>query len=343
MQIRLARPDEAAAIAALVQSAYRGESGRRGWTTESDLLSNDRIAADGVRAIIDGPDSAVLVGETDGRLVVCAELRRHGDHTAYFGMFAVDPDQQTQGVGRQFLAAAEDFAVNAWSADSLRMQVIDARTELIQWYERRGYRLTGETIPMPAELLAVASRADMHFVVLAKPIRASGDVVALSPITAADRPHWSPLWHAYLEFYQETLPEQITTDTFERLVADRELHGVLARDADGSVVGLVHWLYHPSTWSPAGYCYLEDLYVDPAARTGGVGRALIRHVVQTATEHGAEKVYWLTQRDNETARRLYDRVATDTGFVHYEVATERGGGVRSRATRPLGEDLPANF
>lgn len=320
MQIRPARREEAAAIAELVQSAYRGESGRRGWTTESDLLDNDRIGAEGVAAIIDGPDSVVLVGEDGGdggdgeRIVACAELRRHDDHTAYFGMFAVDPTLQNGGVGREILTAAERFAQEAWHADTLRMQVIDARTELIDWYHRRGYQTTDEVIPMPAELLAVASRPDMAFVVLTKALGPK-----LTPITADDRAVWEPLWQGYLEFYEEQLPDAITDNTFTRIVADQELHGVLARDADGSAIGFVHWLFHASTWTPQGYCYLEDLFVAPDARAHGTGAALIAHVVREAREAGAAKVYWLTQEGNSRARSLYDKVATDTGFVHYEI------------------------
>lgn len=326
MQIRTAHADEAATIADLVQEAYRATSGRRGWTTEADLLSDDRIAAAQVRAIIEGPDSEVLVAQDDGRTIVCAEVRRAGDHTAYFGLFAVDPDLQARGVGREFLLAAEHFVRETWAADLMRMQVINARTELIEWYERRGYRRTGETISMSAELLAAASRPDLHFVVLTKPLG-----VTVEPITAADHDEWLLLWRGYLEFYRESLPDATTVDTFGRLVADQELHGALARDASGHAIGFVHWLFHPSTWSPAGYCYLEDLFVRPDARAGGTGRALIRHVVAAARNRGAEKVYWLTQHDNDTARKLYDRVATDTGFVHYEVATGTGPGVTFEA------------
>lgn len=314
MQIRRARRDEAAIIADLVQSAYRGDSGRRSWTTEADLLDDERISADGVAAIIDGADSAVLIAEDGERLVACAEVRRFDEHTAYFGMFAVDPDLQNAGVGRTLLSEAERFAQQAWHADTMRMQVIDARTELIDWYDRRGYQRTGEVIPMPERLIAAASRPDMAFVVLTKPLGPS-----LTPVTAADRAVWEPLWQGYLTFYEEQLPDEITDDTFARLVADQELHGVLARDADGTPIGFVHWLFHASTWTPKGYCYLEDLFVSPDARAHGTGAALIAHVVRAARDAGAAKVYWLTQEGNSRARSLYDKVATDTGFVHYEI------------------------
>jgi GNAT superfamily N-acetyltransferase len=111
----------------------------------------------------------------------------------------------------------------------------------------------------------------------------------------------------------------VTDDVFARLVADVELHGAIARDEQGDAVGIVHWLFHASTWTTAASCYLEDLFVAPGTRGGGVGRALIEHVRGQAAAAGAQKVYWLTQRTNATARALYDQVASDTGFVHYEI------------------------
>lgn len=144
-------------------------------------------------------------------------------------------------------------------------------------------------------------------------------MVSLTPITADDRPAWDALWQAYLEFYESELPAGVTESTFARLVADEHLHGVLARDAEGRPIGLVHWLTHASTWTSGVYCYLEDLYVDPGSRGEGVGGALIDHVREWAVKFGAVKVYWLTMNDNVAARSLYDRVATSTGFVHYEI------------------------
>ena len=138
-------------------------------------------------------------------------------------------------------------------------------------------------------------------------------------ITASDRADWQPLWDAYLEFYESDLPDAVTDDVFARLVAGESLHGAIAWDDDGNALGLVHWLFHASTWSLTDYCYLEDLYVSPATRGGGVGRALIEHVRAAANEAGASKVYWLTQDSNTTARSLYDRLATNAGFIHYEL------------------------
>jgi len=142
----------------------------------------------------------------------------------------------------------------------------------------------------------------------------------IRPISADDHAAWLPLWEAYLKFYEADLPDEVTADVFERLTADADLHGAIAWDQDGTALGLVHWLFHPSTWSRSRYCYLEDLYVSPAARGLGVGAGLIAHVESQARSAGAEKVYWLTHETNATAQSLYDRVASRTGFTHYEIS-----------------------
>lgn len=144
-------------------------------------------------------------------------------------------------------------------------------------------------------------------------------MTTIEPITAADRDGWLPLWHAYLVFYESELAPEVTDDVFARLVSDSELHGAIARDDAGTAVGFVHWLFHASTWTTTSYCYLEDLFVAPGTRGGGVGRALIARVREQAASAGAAKVYWLTQDTNATARALYDEVAESTGFVHYEI------------------------
>lgn len=148
-------------------------------------------------------------------------------------------------------------------------------------------------------------------------------MTTISALTDADLDDWLPLWQAYLEFYESALSAEQTALTFERITdPDHPVHGAIARDADGRAIGLVHWFPHPATWSAGPYCYLEDLFVAPDVRGAGVGRSLIATVTDWARSAGCAKVYWLTQAHNATARRLYDSVATDTGFVHYEIATE---------------------
>ena len=145
-------------------------------------------------------------------------------------------------------------------------------------------------------------------------------MIQISAIAASDETEWLPLWQAYLAFYESEVSDEQTTLTFERLVdPGHPIHGALARDAAGSAIGQVHWLTHPATWSPGEYCYLEDLFVSSDARGSGAGRALIGAVSDWAWDRGCAKVYWLTAETNTTARALYDRVATHTGFVHYEI------------------------
>ncbi|GAA0949725.1 GNAT family N-acetyltransferase [Actinocorallia libanotica] len=169
--LRAAAPEDAPAVAALVESAYRGESSRAGWTTEADLLDGRRTDAAAVLKIIEDPGSRVLLVERDGAPVACCQLERRDD-AAYFGMFAVRPTLQGGGVGRAVLAAAEHEARTRWGSREMHMHVISVRAELIAWYERRGYRPTGERVAFPYdnERFGVPRRSDLEFVVLSKPL-----------------------------------------------------------------------------------------------------------------------------------------------------------------------------
>ena len=165
---------DVAAIVALVESAYRGDASRCGWTTEADLLEGQRTDPEGVRALIDAAGSRVVLGESGGELVVCAHLERHGDW-AYFGMFAVRPTLQGRRIGDTTIAWCERSARDDWGCRELRMTVISLRRELISWYERRGYGATGETRPFPYgdARFGLPKRDDLEFIVLAKPLLAA--------------------------------------------------------------------------------------------------------------------------------------------------------------------------
>jgi GNAT superfamily N-acetyltransferase len=157
------------AVVALVESAYRGEGSRVGWTTEADLLDGQRTDADDVRSAIDRERSIVLLCERGNELVACAHVAdEHG--AGYFGMFAVSPSQQGGGVGKLVLAEAERIARDDWKLAAMRMTVIDVRAELIAFYVRRGYSPTGATKPFPYgdERFGVPRRADLRFAVLEK-------------------------------------------------------------------------------------------------------------------------------------------------------------------------------
>lgn len=157
------------AIVALVDSAYRGESGMRGWTTESHLLGGQRTDAEDVGSLIAQEDSRVLLAEREGSLVACCHIARKQD-SGYFGMFAVNPDLQAGGLGRALLGEAERVAREAWRVDVMRMSVIEQREELIAWYERRGYQRTGETgaFPYGQTRFGIPRRDDLRFVWMSK-------------------------------------------------------------------------------------------------------------------------------------------------------------------------------
>ncbi len=133
----------------------------------------------------------------------------------------------------------------------------------------------------------------------------------------SDRQRWTELWRAYLGFYEAVLPDEIYDETWTRLLHDTALHGLAAR-ADGRIVGITHFLFHDSAWTMTPVCYLQDLFVDPAIRGQGAGRALNEAVAERARGQTSTRMYWLTQDHNATARTLYDRLAKHTGFIRYE-------------------------
>jgi len=138
------------------------------------------------------------------------------------------------------------------------------------------------------------------------------------PLRAADRAQWQQLWNGYLRFYRQHLAPAVSEATFARLLDEqRQPHGLVAEEG-GRVLGFVHYLFHPSTWSLQEICYLEDLFVDPAARGHGAGRALIQAVYAAADRASASSVYWMTQEFNADGRALYDTLARRTSFIRYE-------------------------
>lgn len=142
--------------------------------------------------------------------------------------------------------------------------------------------------------------------------------LSVRPPCEADRAQWQPLWQGYVDFYRRSVPDTVTEHTWSRILTpEGEVRAFVAEQEDGALAGFVHYIFHPSTWSLAGYCYLEDLFVAPEARGRGVGKALIEAVYDAADVHGATRVYWNTQQHNAAARRLYDRVASLSEFVQY--------------------------
>ncbi|MEX0168878.1 GNAT family N-acetyltransferase [Streptomyces sp. LMG1-1-1.1] len=163
--------DDVPVLVPLVESAYRGDSSRGGWTTEADILQGQRTDPEGVAAVITAPGSRLMVVERDGGVIACCQLEHRGE-AAYFGMFAVRPELQGGGLGKQIIAEAERRARELWDVSEMQMTVISVREELIAWYERRGYRRTGRTTPFPYgdERFGVPQRDDLEFELLVKPL-----------------------------------------------------------------------------------------------------------------------------------------------------------------------------
>ena len=143
------------------------------------------------------------------------------------------------------------------------------------------------------------------------------DDISVSSLGSSDRSEWERLFRGYLAFYETSLDDAAVDRVWRELASDKRMHA-LGGWLDGELVGIVHFLEHPST-TEMDVCYLEDLFTDPAVRGRGVARALVRAVVDSARVRGCSRVYWVTQESNQTARRLYDRIAANSGFIRYEI------------------------
>lgn len=187
VSFRDATLSDVSVVVDLVQSAYRGEASRAGWTSEADLLDGIRTDTDAVRAVVSAPRSVLILACRTGtqerpvrvdhvevaaadELLACCQLRDEGGGSGYFGMFAVRPHRQGAGIGRVVLAEAQRRAAVLWQCRLLRMTVIRQRADLIAWYERLGFAPTGKTSPFPYgdERFGRPKRPDLEFVELAK-------------------------------------------------------------------------------------------------------------------------------------------------------------------------------
>lgn len=157
------------ALVELVTSAYRGDASRKGWTTEADFLEGNRIDREVLAHDIERPHSRVLIAERDGQVIACAHVCEE-EGAGYFGMFSVSPSLQGGGVGKALLAESERIVRNEWGLRAMRMTVIDIRDELIAFYERRGYALTGIKKPFPYgdPRYGIPTRDDLRFEVMEK-------------------------------------------------------------------------------------------------------------------------------------------------------------------------------
>ena len=143
--------------------------------------------------------------------------------------------------------------------------------------------------------------------------------VVVRPAQASDKERWLVLWQGYLDFYKTVLAQEQTERTWNRIL-DPEFNMKCAiAELDGVVVGFTTYNLQNSTWSPNGHCYLEDLFVDPTVRGAGTGRALIEYVKAFAVENSCSRLYWNTDEDNATARRLYDTFVLESGKRQYRI------------------------
>lgn len=174
LSFRFATADDIPLLVVLTESAYRGDDSRAGWTTEADLLDGQRTDLEEITDLVRGPQTRFLLAMHEQRVLGSVLLSSNGDHV-YIGMFAVSPVEQGRGIGRLMLAEAEAIAGREAFART-EMTVIGQRPELIAWYRRRGYELTGERRAFPYDDLrfGIPRRPDLYFEVMTKALGTQG-------------------------------------------------------------------------------------------------------------------------------------------------------------------------
>ncbi|HEY4370824.1 MAG TPA: GNAT family N-acetyltransferase [Burkholderiales bacterium] len=142
-------------------------------------------------------------------------------------------------------------------------------------------------------------------------------------IEAGDEADWRRLWAGYCSFYEADLSSDVTARTWRRLLDPAApVHAIVAVADDGALIGLANYVIHENTWELKPVCYLEDLFVDPAARAQGTGRALIGWLKAAMQSEGWSRLYWMTRENNYRARGLYDKFTPRDAFVRYVIKAE---------------------
>jgi len=243
--------------------------------------------------LVDGPSGVTVLEPTDDYLLIYS--------------IAVRPQYQGRGYGKLLLAFAEQQAAARGLAE-VRLYTNRRMEQNLIFYRNFGYSEMG-TRPHP-------HRSEEIVVDMVKPIaaKASFDVRRIKP---DDQAEWLPMWHAFFAFHGRKIPDVVTKTTFGRLCDPVQPMHAFVADGRSGLVGFVTFIFHLDTVTVGPVCYLKNLFTRADARGQGIGRALIQAVYEAAEQAGAERVTWLVQEGNTAAMRLYDQLATRTGFVQY--------------------------
>jgi GNAT superfamily N-acetyltransferase len=255
----------------------------------------------------------VATAEDNGRLLGFAHCVTHRscwtvNDYMYLQELFVLPDARRHGVGRTLLSHCVTWARTHGCA---RLHWITDESNL------SARRLYDQMCGQPSGFVQyqhMLTDAD------ARPHTALDDTLVCRPVTAADHDQWLMLWQGYQEFYHTTITEEVTRLTWQRFFDPTEpMDAAVVSDADGQLLGMVHFVQHRSGSTVQDRVYLQDLFTASAARGRGVGRRLISYVYDAARRSGAVRVHWFTKSDNAVARRLYDSVATHSGKIQYRL------------------------
>lgn len=297
MPIKQATLQDITALNILVNSAYRGEPSRQGWTTEADLLDGTRIDEAAIQELINKPATTILKYEEGGNILGCVELRKE-DNNLYLGMLSVKPDTQGKGIGKALLKAAETFALEQ-KCTAIFMTVISVRRELINWYLRHGYHLTGECKPfvVPDTRWGIPKK-DLEFVVLEKKL------LVFREATLYDIPQ--------IQIVRNSVKENTLSDPM--LVSDRDCEEFITVRGKGwvceigkEIVGFaIADLKENNIWA---------LFLTPCFERKGIGQRL--HTIMLDWYFSqTQKTAWLGTAPNTRAEAFYRKAGWEEAGMH---------------------------
>jgi GNAT superfamily N-acetyltransferase len=261
---------------------------------------------------VDGQGLAGMFGlEPSGELGM--ELRR----------MYVDPERRKQGIARKMLAFAENECRRR-NRPTMDLSTSELQAAALSLYRSSGYILVREEVAGTASNKTLGGGIRrFHFSKdLLREERGIPAIAIRDPLPA-DWTEWHRMWSENCAHLGVALSQAHDRELWHRIMDPKHPTGALVcgtPDHDGSLLGLAHYVLHPHTFSLKMVCYLEDLWIEPSVRRGGIGRSLIDALVARGKEQDWRRLYWHTEADNLAARSLYDRIAPATSYVRYDIA-----------------------
>jgi GNAT superfamily N-acetyltransferase len=277
---------------------------------------------DRIRDYYDTKQGGFWIARAGDRLVGMFGLESSSTDAMELRRMYVAPTVRRQGIARTMLQFAEAECQRRHRS-RMNLSTSELQSDALSLYRNSGYKLVQEEVASAASNKAVGGIRRFHFSKdLLREERGMPAIAIRDPLPA-DWTEWHRMWSENCAHLGVSLSQAHDRELWRRIMDPKHPMGALVcgtPDHDGSLLGLVHYVLHPHTFSLKMVCYLEDLWVAPSVRRGGIGRSLIDALVARGKEQDWRRLYWHTEADNLAARSLYDRIAPATSYVRYDIA-----------------------